>query len=272
MVVAFTVPQKLTIFAQKCYKDNILTLAKSSIEDITELTSSLSLTDDQDTIASETSEIENSETAQQSEKKKSNRCKSCNKKVGLTGFQCRCGDLFCGNIDTQKSILALEVYKAIDKETGEFVALKKLRFQFNFNSQRKLENHLATAKTEVRIVKKLNHENVIKLKALIFQSTQTETEVLIFFVSLTLAWINLGLPSHETHLNMQLVSCIFMGCSRASDYGLMKVDNSGWITEFTEKPKGPGLKAMSFFDANLALTDGTGFVLKLSDISLNAPL
>ncbi|XP_029145255.1 zinc finger A20 and AN1 domain-containing stress-associated protein 9-like [Arachis hypogaea] len=24
------------------------------------------------------------------------RCKKCNKKVGLTGFECRCGDLFCG--------------------------------------------------------------------------------------------------------------------------------------------------------------------------------
>lgn len=25
-----------------------------------------------------------------------NRCSSCQKKVGLTGFRCRCGDLFCG--------------------------------------------------------------------------------------------------------------------------------------------------------------------------------
>ncbi|GMY17981.1 zinc finger A20 and AN1 domain-containing stress-associated protein 5-like [Fagus crenata] len=25
-----------------------------------------------------------------------NRCKSCNKKVGLTGFECRCGNVFCG--------------------------------------------------------------------------------------------------------------------------------------------------------------------------------
>ncbi|RYQ85739.1 zinc finger A20 and AN1 domain-containing stress-associated protein 1-like [Arachis ipaensis] len=24
------------------------------------------------------------------------RCKRCNKKVGLIGFECRCGDLFCG--------------------------------------------------------------------------------------------------------------------------------------------------------------------------------
>ena len=29
-------------------------------------------------------------------KVKKNRCKSCNKKVGLTGFNCRCGDVFCG--------------------------------------------------------------------------------------------------------------------------------------------------------------------------------
>lgn len=25
------------------------------------------------------------------------RCKKCNKKVGLTGFPCRCGDLYCGS-------------------------------------------------------------------------------------------------------------------------------------------------------------------------------
>ncbi|KAF7811872.1 Ras-related protein Rab7 [Senna tora] len=91
----------------KCYKYHVLTLAKSSVEDITELTSSLSLTDDQDTAASKTSEIKNSETAQQSEKKKSNRCKSCNKKVGLTGSSVDVGTCFVENIDTQKSILAL---------------------------------------------------------------------------------------------------------------------------------------------------------------------
>lgn len=28
-------------------------------------------------------------------KKKKNRCQSCKKKVGLTGFECRCGGLFC---------------------------------------------------------------------------------------------------------------------------------------------------------------------------------
>ena len=29
-------------------------------------------------------------------KKKPNRCHSCNKRVGLTGFPCRCGGMFCG--------------------------------------------------------------------------------------------------------------------------------------------------------------------------------
>ncbi|XP_013792793.2 AN1-type zinc finger protein 6-like, partial [Limulus polyphemus] len=29
------------------------------------------------------------------EKKKRNRCQMCRKKVGLTGFYCRCGGLFC---------------------------------------------------------------------------------------------------------------------------------------------------------------------------------
>ena len=35
-----------------------------------------------------------------------------------------------------------------------------------------------------------------------------------------------------------------MCCSRASDYGLMKIDNNGRIVQFAEKPKGPDLKAM----------------------------
>ncbi|CBI34811.3 unnamed protein product, partial [Vitis vinifera] len=31
-----------------------------------------------------------------SEPKVPNRCMSCNKKVGLTGFRCKCGSTFCG--------------------------------------------------------------------------------------------------------------------------------------------------------------------------------
>uniref|UniRef100_A0A6N2LCK9 Glucose-1-phosphate adenylyltransferase n=1 Tax=Salix viminalis TaxID=40686 RepID=A0A6N2LCK9_SALVM len=40
------------------------------------------------------------------------------------------------------------------------------------------------------------------------------------------------------------VSCVPMDDSRASDYGLMKIDNNGRIVQFAEKPKGPDLKAM----------------------------
>ncbi|CAJ1933550.1 unnamed protein product [Sphenostylis stenocarpa] len=40
------------------------------------------------------------------------------------------------------------------------------------------------------------------------------------------------------------VSCAAVGDSRASDYGLVKVDGRGRIIHFSEKPKGPDLKAM----------------------------
>merc|ERR1711976_705687 len=34
--------------------------------------------------------------ADKDKKPKKNRCHTCKKKVGLTGFQCRCGGLYCG--------------------------------------------------------------------------------------------------------------------------------------------------------------------------------
>ncbi|KAH9758789.1 glucose-1-phosphate adenylyltransferase large subunit 2 [Citrus sinensis] len=40
------------------------------------------------------------------------------------------------------------------------------------------------------------------------------------------------------------VSCVPMDDCRASDYGLMKIDRSGQIIQFAEKPKGPDLKGM----------------------------
>ncbi|CAI8616954.1 unnamed protein product [Vicia faba] len=40
------------------------------------------------------------------------------------------------------------------------------------------------------------------------------------------------------------VSCAAVGDSRASDYGLVKVDSRGRIIQFSEKPKGADLKAM----------------------------
>lgn len=38
---------------------------------------------------------ENDDRDSDKDKKKKNRCAVCRKKVGLTGFQCRCGGLFC---------------------------------------------------------------------------------------------------------------------------------------------------------------------------------
>ncbi|CAK7346339.1 unnamed protein product [Dovyalis caffra] len=50
------------------------------------------------------------------------------------------------------------------------------------------------------------------------------------------------------------VSCVPMDDSRASDYGLMKIDNTGRIVQFAEKPKGPDLKAMQVDTTLLGLS------------------
>ncbi|XP_034675651.1 glucose-1-phosphate adenylyltransferase large subunit 1-like [Vitis riparia] len=51
------------------------------------------------------------------------------------------------------------------------------------------------------------------------------------------------------------VSCVPMDDSRASDYGLMKIDNTGRIIQFSEKPKGPNLKAMKVNTTLLGLSE-----------------
>nr|DAD21606.1 TPA_asm: hypothetical protein HUJ06_023069 [Nelumbo nucifera] len=50
------------------------------------------------------------------------------------------------------------------------------------------------------------------------------------------------------------VSCVPMDDSRASDYGLMKIDKTGHIIHFSEKPKGIDLKAMQVDTAFLGLS------------------
>ncbi|GLT58004.1 hypothetical protein SLA2020_309320 [Shorea laevis] len=50
------------------------------------------------------------------------------------------------------------------------------------------------------------------------------------------------------------VSCVPMDDSRASDYGLMKIDKTGRIVQFAEKPKGPDLKAMQVDTTLLGLS------------------
>ncbi|CAA2972106.1 glucose-1-phosphate adenylyltransferase large subunit 2, chloroplastic amyloplastic [Olea europaea subsp. europaea] len=51
------------------------------------------------------------------------------------------------------------------------------------------------------------------------------------------------------------VSCVPMDDSRASDYGLMKIDESGQITQFAEKPKGSALRAMRVDTSVLGLSE-----------------
>uniref|UniRef100_A0A7N0V1P2 Glucose-1-phosphate adenylyltransferase n=1 Tax=Kalanchoe fedtschenkoi TaxID=63787 RepID=A0A7N0V1P2_KALFE len=50
------------------------------------------------------------------------------------------------------------------------------------------------------------------------------------------------------------VSCVPMDDSRASDYGLMKMDREGRIAQFAEKPKGDDLKAMQVDTTLLGLS------------------
>ncbi|CAD5182593.1 unnamed protein product [Musa acuminata subsp. malaccensis] len=46
----------------------------------------------------------------------SKRCSTCRKKVGLTGFRCRCGDLFCGRHRYSDSHDCSFDYKAFGRE------------------------------------------------------------------------------------------------------------------------------------------------------------
>lgn len=50
------------------------------------------------------------------------------------------------------------------------------------------------------------------------------------------------------------ISCVPIDESRASDYGLMKIDNRGQILYFKEKPKGSDLKAMQVDTSSLGLS------------------
>jgi glucose-1-phosphate adenylyltransferase len=50
------------------------------------------------------------------------------------------------------------------------------------------------------------------------------------------------------------IGCLPMDDERASDFGLMKIDGTGRITEFAEKPEGDALKAMQVDTGILGLT------------------
>ncbi|KAL5061099.1 hypothetical protein RYX36_032703 [Vicia faba] len=79
----------------KCYnnylKENVERSNDESI--VFKSTSSSSITANIDSICEIVAATSLSDN--QNIKTKTNRCKSCNKKVGLLGFSCRCGNLFC---------------------------------------------------------------------------------------------------------------------------------------------------------------------------------
>nr|XP_017254779.1 PREDICTED: glucose-1-phosphate adenylyltransferase large subunit 1-like [Daucus carota subsp. sativus] len=50
------------------------------------------------------------------------------------------------------------------------------------------------------------------------------------------------------------VSCVPVGDSRATDYGLMKIDNLGQVVQFAEKPRGADLEAMKVDTTLLGLS------------------
>ncbi|WVZ13370.1 hypothetical protein V8G54_010936 [Vigna mungo] len=74
----------------KCYKDYLAKSKKLSSSSSSSCTAQnqCSIIDDMMSLS-----ITNSKTTERNDRK---RCKSCNKKIGLLGFQCRCGDVFCG--------------------------------------------------------------------------------------------------------------------------------------------------------------------------------
>jgi len=51
------------------------------------------------------------------------------------------------------------------------------------------------------------------------------------------------------------IGCLPIDEERASDFGLMKIENTGRITEFAEKPKGPALTAMVVDTSILGLSE-----------------
>jgi len=48
--------------------------------------------------------------------KKANRCHTCNKRVGLTGFACRCGGMYCGEHRYDKAHDCSFDYKTMERE------------------------------------------------------------------------------------------------------------------------------------------------------------
>merc|ERR1712130_575034 len=89
-------------FCSVCYKDFLKkeqSTTTETTEEVAATTASLSnlnVSVDESEAATLEPAAEEPEEAKEPKKVKKNRCASCKKKVGLTGFACRCGGMYCG--------------------------------------------------------------------------------------------------------------------------------------------------------------------------------
>ena len=83
-------------FCSKCYKDYLKEglIAEPSKKLSEPIVVTPSFDDNSPDVV--TDETTSTTTAVASTSKVKNRCECCNKKVGLMGFECRCGNTFCG--------------------------------------------------------------------------------------------------------------------------------------------------------------------------------
>ncbi|EXB37942.1 Zinc finger A20 and AN1 domain-containing stress-associated protein 9 [Morus notabilis] len=116
----------------KCYKDflkrEIIIPSSNSITTVDQPDHAYSSSTSQDDVdVSEVTALMGSLTVGK------NRCKSCNKKVGLTGFRCRCGNLFCGRHRLPEAHACNVDYKTVrgrnDQDLAEIIKGDKLMWR-----------------------------------------------------------------------------------------------------------------------------------------------
>ncbi|KAI3804345.1 hypothetical protein L1987_25817 [Smallanthus sonchifolius] len=89
-------------FCSKCFRDIRIheeqaASAKAAVDKLVNTVVSFPLQTASDSSSSSGSEPLPAPAAVEVKEKTSNRCLTCNKKVGVIGFKCRCGDTFCGS-------------------------------------------------------------------------------------------------------------------------------------------------------------------------------
>lgn len=95
---------KTNDLCSKCYKEFLLTQSKGAVEGtvivenkVGEGGANVVNKSHVEQVVEEVrqSQVEEGTTSENPEKRPANRCSFCRKRVGLTGFKCRCGDTFC---------------------------------------------------------------------------------------------------------------------------------------------------------------------------------